>query len=293
LRFVGEIVSFPYVIRHEKLELDITISDIADLYLHEEVVPELLDELMRAIDLDGYLKHPVIVDGGSHVVLDGMHRVAALEELGCARVPVCLVDYESPAISVGCWYRTIRGAGGAECVVAEVEKIGFVVEEVENVDESRIGESPVVAALEAVDRAFSIRASFGGLREAYDVVRDVEEGLRERSFEVLYETEGDALRMLRGGAVDAVLLTPRLTKECIVRTALAGEVFCYKATRHVVPARPLHVDVPLGWLGGDRGLDEVRDKLGRMLRRRRLRHVIAGSVFGGRRYEEDVYVFEG
>ncbi len=286
-------MSFSYVIRHEKLELDITIFDIADLYLHEEVVPELLDELVRVIDSDGYLKHPVIVDGGSHVVLDGMHRVAALEELGCVRVPVCFVDYESPAISVGCWYRAIRGGGGAGRVAAEVEKMGFVVEEIENIDKSGIGVSPVIAAIETVDRAFFVRASFGGLREAYDFVRDVEEGLRMVSFEVLYETEGDALRMLRGGLVDVVLLTPRLTKECIVMTALAGEVFCYKATRHVVPARPLHVDVPLGWLGGDRGLGEVRDELGRMLRRKRLRHVIAGSVFGGRRYEEDVYVFEG
>ena len=286
-------MSLPYVVRHGELELHITISNIADLYLHEEIVPELLDELVRAIDSDGYLKHPVIVDGGSHVVLDGMHRVAALKELGCVRVPVCFVDYESPAISVGCWYRAIKGAEAPGRVVAEVEEMGFVVEEVENVDEGRIGVSPVVAAIKALDRALFIHASFGGLKEAYDVVREVEEGLRASSFEVLYETEGDALRMLRGGLVDALLLTPRLTKEGIIRTALSGDVFSYKATRHVVPARPLHVDVPLTLLRGDRGLDEVNDELGRMLRRRRLRLVSGGNVFEGRKYEEDIYVFEG
>ena len=290
---MGETVSFPYVIRHGKLELHIAIANIADLHLHEEVVPELLDALVQAVDSDGCLKHPVIVDEGSHVVLDGMHRVAALKRLGCVRCPVCFVDYGNPAITVGCWYRAIKGTRMSGGVVAEVEKMGFDVEQVKSIDEERTGVSPVLAALKSVERGFLIEASFGDLKEAYDLVEEVEEGLRASSFEVSYETEDDALRMLRAGMVDAVLLTPRLTKDCIISTALSGQVFSYKATRHVVPARPLHVDVPLSMLRGDRAMDEVNEELGRRLGRRRLRLVCAGNVFKGRRYEESVYVFEG
>jgi hypothetical protein len=286
-------LSFPYIIRHEQLELRIAISNIADLHLHEEVVPELLDELVRTIDSDGCLKHPVIVDDGSHVVLDGMHRVAALERLGCIRCPVCFVDYGNPAITVGRWFRAIKGAKALRGVVAEVERMSFDVERVKSIDEERIGVSPVVAAVKNRERDFFIRASFGDLKEAYDIVKEVEEGLRASSFELSYETEADALRMLRGAKVDAVLLTPRLTKDCTISTALSGEVFSYKATRHVVPARPLHVDVPLGLLRGDSGLDEVNEELRHRLERRRLRLVSAGNVFKGRRYEESVYVFEG
>ena len=289
---MGEPLSFPYVIRHEQLELRIAISNIADLHLHEEVVPELLDELVRTIDSDRCLKHPVIVDDVSHVVLDGMHRVAALKRLGCIRCPVCFVDYRNPAITVGCWYRAIKGAKALRGVVAEVERLSFDVEPVKRVDEERIGVSPVLAVVKNLERNFLIRASFGDLKEAYDLVKAVEEGLRVSSFEVLYETEDDALRMLRGAKVDAVLLTPRLTKDCIINTALSGEVFSYKATRHVVPARPLHVDVPLSMLRGDRALDVVNEELRRRLERRCLRLVSAGNVFKGRRYEESVYVFE-
>ena len=290
---MGEPLSVPYVIRHEKLELRIAISNIADLHLHEEVVPELLDELVRTIDSDGCLKHPVIVDDGSHVVLDGMHRVAALKRLGCIRSPVCFVDYWHPAITVGCWYRAIKGNGMLGGVVAEVERMSFDVEQIKNIDEERIGASPILAAVKNLEGDFLVRASFGDLKEAYDIVKEVEEGLRASSFEVSYETEDDALRMLRGAKVDAVLLTPRLTKDCIISTALSGEVFSYKATRHVVPARPLHVDVPLSLLMGDRALDEVNEELRRRLERRRLRFVSAGNVFKGRRYEESVYIFEG
>jgi hypothetical protein len=290
---MGETLSFPYVIRHERLELHIAIANIADLHLHEEVVPELLDELVRTVDSDGCLKHPVIVDEGSHVVLDGMHRVAALRRLGCIRCPVCFVDYGNPTITVGCWYRAVKGAGMLGGVVAEVERIGFDVEQVTNIDEESIGVFPVLAAVKNLESDFLIHASFGDLKEAYEIVKAVEEGLKASSFEVLYETEDDALRMLRGGVVDAVLLTPRLTKGCIVSTALSGAVFSYKATRHVVPARPLHVDVPLSLLRGDSGIDEVNEELRRRLERRRLRLVSAGNVFRGRRYEEAVYVFEG
>ena len=290
---MGERVSFPYVIRHGKLELHIAIANIADLHLHEEVVPELLDALMRAVDSDGCLKHPVIVDEGSHVVLDGMHRVAALQRLGCVRCPVCFVDYAHPAITVGCWYRAFQGAKALGGVVAAVAGLGFDVAPVTSIDDGRIGVSPVLAAVKSGDREFLVHAAFGDLKAAYDLVKKVEEGLRAASFEVLYETEDDALRMLQGGVVDAVLLTPRLTKDYIVRTALSGAVFAYKATRHVVPARPLHVDVPLRLLRGDQAIDEVNDALRRRLERRRLRFVSAGTVFRGRRYEEAVYVFEG
>jgi len=289
---MGEFLAIPYVIRHEQLELRIAVSNIADLHLHEEVVPELLDELVRAIDSDGCLKHPVIVDDVSHVVLDGMHRVAALKRLGCVRCPVCFVDYANPAVTVGCWYRAIKGAKALRGVAAEVERLSFDVEQVRSIDEERIGVSPILAALKNLESDFLVRASFRDLKKAYDIVKEVEEGLRASSFEVSYETEDDALRMLRGAKVDAVLLTPRLTKDCIISTALSGEVFSYKATRHVVPARPLHVDVPLSLLQGDRAVDAVNEELGRRLERRRLRLVSAGNVFKGRRYEESVYVFE-
>ncbi len=282
-------MSFPYAIRHEGLELNIAISNIEDLYLHEEIVPDLLEQLTQAIDSDGYVKHPIIVDGGSLVVLDGMHRVAALKHLELKRVPVCFVDYENPAITVGCWYRAIQGS---EIVLGGMKGQDYVVEEQKDVEELEIGVSTVVAVLKTMNRTGIVRATFDDLKEAYDIIREIEEGLRERSFEVLYKTEDDALRALREGKVDAVLLTPRLTKESIVRTARSGKVFSYKATRHVVPARPLHVDVPVGWLGDDLDLTEVNDKLGRMLRERCLRYVSAGNVFGGRRYEEDLYVFE-
>ena len=102
--------SYPYTIYHEKLSLHLKIVDINSLFLHEETIPEMLENLAAEIRMDETLRHPVIVDKESFVVLDGMHRVAALKLLSCRRIPACLVNYKSPSISVGAWYRTITAA---------------------------------------------------------------------------------------------------------------------------------------------------------------------------------------
>ncbi|GAH27361.1 unnamed protein product, partial [marine sediment metagenome] len=59
---------------------------------------------------------------------------------------------------------------------------------------------------------------------------------------------------------------PRLTKSLVVSTALSGRVFSFKSTRHVIPARPMHLDVPLNLLRKDEeSLDEVNNKLRQLL----------------------------
>jgi len=284
---------YPYVIKHEKMDLYIAILNISDLYLHEEIIPNLLDELVRSIELDELLKHPVIVDKGSLVVLDGMHRVAALERLGCKRIPACLVDYENSAITVGCWYRTLKGARTLEHLNTQIKELGLTIQQVRKIDDTKIGVSPIIAAVKNREKGFLVRSPFRSLKEAYDIIKQIEEGLKEFDLDVTYETELDALSKLRDHEVDVVLLTPKVTKGSIINTALSGSVFSFKTTRHVIPARPLNLNVPLSLLrNSEKSINEVNNELRGMLQRRHLKHVAAGSVLDGRRYEEDLYLFE-
>lgn len=57
--------------------LELSLVDIDKLHIHEEVIPTLVDHLAESIVKDGVLRHPVMVDRNSLVVLDGMHRVVA------------------------------------------------------------------------------------------------------------------------------------------------------------------------------------------------------------------------
>lgn len=266
--------------------------NISDLHLLEETIPELLDQLTQSIREDGCVKHPIIIDKKSLVVLDGVHRVAALERLGCRWVPAFLVDYENPAVKVGCWYRTLRKINAQE-VANFMAQTGSTVDKIDEVKEGTIGVSPVVAALKTRESAFLIRSPFESLKQAYNLIERIEERLKKEGIEISYETESDALHRLREKQIDGVILTPRPNKKAVVDVALSGDVFAHKATRHVVPARPLCINVPLSLLkDSGKTLDEVNMEFEQMLRKKRLKRVASGSIFEGRRYEEDLYIFE-
>ena len=288
----GDDMAPPYVISHRKMNLYISIVNVNDLHIHEEIIPDALSRLMQSIELDKFLKHPVIVDENSLVVLDGMHRVAAMKALGYKRIPVCLVDYENPAISLHAWYRTIRGTEAFERVISEAQKVGLSLTEAKGIDVADIGVCPTVAVIEDCERKFRVCFSFQSLQEAYDIIKQVENKLKIFSLEIGHETEADALKKLREKKVDVVMATPRLTKSSVISTVLSGGVFAFKSTRHVIPARPMYLNIPLSLLrGNEKSLDELNIKLKHILDERRLAHMPAGSVLDGRRYEEELYLF--
>lgn len=262
------------------------------LLLHEKTIPLLLEQLTTSIKNAGCLNHPIIVDTESLLVLDGVHRVAALKKLRCRHIPACLVDYRNPAIKIFNWYRTISGIDTVESPLTEVKKVAGSVERVSEIDERVIGKSPVAAALKTSNESFLVNHPFESLNEAYNIVKRVEERLKAAGFEVAYETESDAQQRLNRHQAEAVLFTPRLTKQAIIQAALSGKKFTYKATRHIIPARPMWLCVPLRLLKDKRPLNELNEVLKNMLLKKRVEHLPLGSLFEGRRYEEDLYVFE-
>jgi hypothetical protein len=76
------------------------IVEIALLKGHERLDAKRLADLKAEIESDGMLKKPIVVDVNTNVVLDGHHRIGALQALGCSKIPVIFVDYRSPKIGV-------------------------------------------------------------------------------------------------------------------------------------------------------------------------------------------------
>jgi len=79
------------------------LVDITQLREHESVDLSYLGKLKEEIIKDGFLRKAISVDVNSMVVLDGHHRLNALRELGCNKIPVIFVDYRSPDIVVKKW----------------------------------------------------------------------------------------------------------------------------------------------------------------------------------------------
>jgi len=283
----------PILVIRGPIELRIELVDIKSLKHHEELIPDLLRELIDEIEEDGYLKHPVIVDEKTLVVIDGSHRIEALKALGCRHIPACLVRYEDPKISVGCWYRTFKGEDTLEELARKLrEKLGLHVEPCGQVDPSEVGKPPVALVLTDGRSHFKVISNFEYKEKAWKLVKQVEEFLRSEGFEVGFETEEDALAKLESGQVDLVLMTPRIGKEDVIRAALSGRIFPHKATRHIIPARPLFLNIPLDALKDARPREVVEEELRQLLSSKKVRKLPPGLMIEDRRYEEEVYIIE-
>jgi len=277
-----------FTIEHPAIRLELAIARIDTLHIHEEIIPSARDELVRKIPEDSYFLHPIIVDRETRVVLDGMHRVAAARVLSLNHIPVCFVDYRNPGILLRCWYRTFRGLGGGEADEALL-RLGFAWREMGADDALRLVEGRGATAALIFGRRARAVGGGGDAESVYSDVRRMERAL-SGSHGMGFATEREALERAERGEV-STLAAPTLRKEEVVAVALAGRVFPQKTTRHVIPARPMGVKVPLEWLVTGRSEAELNEKLRLYLSSRRIRQMMPGTVID-RKYEEPLYVFE-
>jgi hypothetical protein len=89
-----------------------------------------------------------------------------------------------------------------------------------------------------------------------------------------------------------MIVLPVFTKEIVRRFGLDGILLPHKVTRHVIPSRPMEIDVPLGLLTDPSiSLQESDEKMDELLARRKIERKPPGSVIDGRRYDEELIVF--
>jgi hypothetical protein len=276
-----------------KLEMLIGLEEIGRVRIHEEIIPELFKKLESSIKSDGVVKHPVIVDSNTLVVLDGMHRVAALESLGCRYLPVCLVDYRSPSVEVRCWYRTVLGEVGQDEIDEILNSLGleFVIKsQLEAV--SALERREALMGILTRETCNLVKDKGKDVIEIYSWIEKLEEALSGNGLGINYDTEVDAEEKVNSGGASAAVMTPRVKKDEVIKAALSGRVFAHKTTRHIMAARPMGVDVLLDWLSGERSLDDVNRRMVEQLSKRKVKVLPQGSLFEGRRYEDELWVFE-
>ena len=91
--------------RHEVPRFELV--PVERLRAHEGLDPKRLADLRDAIARDGVLVEPILAEASHYVILNGHHRVAALRELGCRRVPAHVVDYFDARIELTLWPRAV------------------------------------------------------------------------------------------------------------------------------------------------------------------------------------------
>jgi len=278
-----------FLIKHKELDLRIRLLSSELLLLHEETIADRVAELKKSFIAEGVVKDPVIVDASSHVVLDGMHRVAALRDLHCICVPVCEVDYEDPSIRVGVWYRTLSGRVDLSELENALLSSGIKIVKVP-VDIATVTENSSLAVLSANGECLRMD---GTGWQAFEVLKVGERCVRGLGFSVRFETECDALGRLASRKADAIITLPKIDKALVREAGLSGRLLPHKVTRHIIPARPLSVNVPLKMLtAGDTTLTEANEEFVSSLRKRGMTQRPSRAVIESRRYEEETFIFQ-
>ncbi len=275
-----------YQITDGKIPIIITLRKVSELKPHEETVPEDLKKLVEALTDNPVLRHPIIADEDTGIVLDGTHRLAAVKQLGCNVIPVALVDYGNSLITVERWFRSFSGSKirNFEKNLRRLDHVEITHKDCERGLASREWYATIESAKSCL--AFSVKD-----RSPYHMIRDahsIEMTARRAGVGVSYR-DNDSLNPEKSDTL--VMSTIKILKNEVVETVGDGKLFPPKSTRHLVPSRPLGGGVPINWLQSS-DFSEVQSRYHEFIQSRKVKRLPEGSQVGSRRYLEEVFLFE-
>ncbi len=275
-----------YSITEGKIPILITLRKTSDLRPHEETVPDDLGKLVQALKDNPVLRHPIIADWKTGIVLDGTHRLAAVKQLNCDFIPSALVDYNDPKITIERWFRRFSGPNveGFENDLSELNP-----QKINHKDcEDGLSKRRWYAIVESATSCLAFKASSS---EPYDMMRDsqiIEKTARNDQVIVSYN---DSKERDLEDSESLFMSTIEIRKEEVVETVRSDKVFPPKSTRHLVPSRPLGGGVPIEWLKGS-DFAQAQARYNAYIQARKIRRLPEGSRIGSRRYLEEVFLFE-
>jgi ParB/Sulfiredoxin domain len=254
------------------------IRPVSSLLPHEETIPANVERIASEMKRDGVQKDPIIIDGGTATILDGMHRLAAFLKLGIENAVCCAVDYSSRSISIGRWAR-VYSLGGADSLDGLLSPAGIT---------RRTTLAEAFSALEtreAAMAAFTSEAAYlpeGNMdfSLAQGTLTALDRLAATRGFGREFVSEEDVDIPLQSGK-NVVVLLRRLGKDDVITAARTGKLFPCKTSMHRIDPRPVAVDFPIGELG--RATTEM---LRQRLAGRKEILLAPETIYEGRRYKE-------
>ncbi len=273
-------------LKNGKIPIFLALKRIEDLKPHEETVPTDLQGIIKTLDKNPILRHPIIADADTGAVLDGTHRLAALSQMGCYTIPAALIEYENPQVRVDRWFRTITGER-LQSFRKKLEDMGpFDTSPLEA--DRRLIERSIYASLQDEKQCLCFKSqSSAPLQLAKSAFR-IEQIARNNSLKITYRDNAD---LKDAQDTSFVMSTIKIVKTEVLENCLNHLLFPPKTTRHIIPSRPLGVRVPLAWLR-DTKVQQAEAAFLQHLRSKSVKQLPEGSWVGSRRYLEEVFLFE-
>jgi len=277
--------------------MHLEVVRVESLKEHEETLPHVADSLALEFKNWAHLQNPIIVEE-NHIVLDGNHRTFVFKKLGFRYISVCRIDYFSDHVGLRYWFRLLTGIESADALRRVVRDLGGALSPVVGREElaARLKANPLAGGLELGD--FRAVLTFPHVPpdavSAYQAMEVFQQRILQKGAEMQYvpcqsmSDQGFCAQLEKN---TLVVWTPHITKDMVVEAAGKGLVFTPKATRHLVSARPINVNVPVRWFRENVSLKEINERFDDFLGNKIMRRFPAGQVINGRYYGEEVFVF--
>jgi hypothetical protein len=271
---------------------------VESLFQHERTLPDLIRGLILEFKNWTQLRNPIIVDE-NNIVLDGNHRASAFRELKLKHILVCKIDYFHERANLRYWFRLLKNIKDLDSIRQIVEGMNGRLQQVKDKESLRgtlernrlycgIQQGNFYGAIYFHEEMVSDAVS------AYDVLQELQDRLVQDLVELEYipcdcVDQNKFCGELRDD--EMVIWTPQITKEMVVEAAKKEKLFAPKTTRHLIPARPLNVNVPTHWFKESISSEEINKRFLEFARRKKYKRFGPGQVIDGRYYGEELFVF--
>ncbi|MHA1791106.1 MAG: hypothetical protein ACTSVI_00590 [Promethearchaeota archaeon] len=288
-----------FTLKAGSLDLNLEVVPVRSLLQHERTLEGTIKKLSLEFSNMAKLQNPIIIEE-NHLVLDGNHRAMVFKKLNYKHMPVCKIDYFNESVKLKYWYRIIKDFpdnGFLSRLFSDDEDYTVKTLASTNALNLQLDESPLSFGVIHGDYRAIIEFNDSKVKDAvdaYDALERLQDKIKSVGFSMDYIPcqfleKKDYISSLT--KTDLIILTPHITKEMVISAAKKHKIFAPKTTRHIIPARPINVNVPVRWCNELISREELDSRFTHYLRGKNVLRFGPGQVIDGRYYSEEIFVF--
>jgi len=217
---------------------------------HEDSDPRRVSRLVERLVEEGCLKNPPIVapvpEKDQYIILDGANRVTAFWELDISHIVAQVVSYADPGVILDTWYHVVSGLdeNQFEEYLNEVE--GLQLREC-TLEEARASLTTNYAAAYIICDAGvrMVVSPEGKLLPDIHLMNKVVGAYKGRAN--IFRASNDIWekQVPYYPNITALVVFPKYTPKDLIMVATNGYRVPSGVTRHIIPNRALHINIPL------------------------------------------------
>jgi hypothetical protein len=234
-----------------------------NLVPHEDSDPRRVDHLSRRLLEEGLLKNPPVVTAipgnDRFMIMDGANRTNAFKAAGIPHIVAQVVSYNDPGVILDTWYHVVSGLPYEEFIrmLDDVEELHF--EDCDQETARKDFESGKSQAYIVHEDGTRQVCAFNGERTcSLDVLHALVNTYRGKAD--IYRASNDIWEIQKPYYPDitALIVFPRLNPQDLLEMAKNSKKVPSGITRHIIPARALKINIPIGILMADWTLERKR-----------------------------------